>query len=191
VPISRLEIRCEEGGGDYELELAKAALRETLSLYLFCRQGCGRSWTYSAADLELAAQNEHAAMKDGLDCRLRHPFTHGQQLTMREFIKETLELLEPFARGIGTYLYLQPLREYAAGEANEAMKAAQNALTEIGREPEKTPSGKKIIPPEIIRAQILSRRDYIMKKLIPNLGLQVNLAPINGHVSFGYEPSAK
>lgn len=180
IPLNRIEIRCEEGGGDYALELAKSAFRETLVLYIFCKPAFGANWRHCEKDLKIAAVNEAQAVRYGLDCEIYHPFQNGEKVGMREFLRQNLQKLEPFARGIHTFQHLYPLYEYADGARNEAMKTVNRVMEELGEDVEKTPAGHVIVHPEILQRLLFERRKYMLDVLAPHLELDLRTVHVNG-----------
>ncbi|MEO0162506.1 MAG: glutamate-cysteine ligase family protein [candidate division WOR-3 bacterium] len=168
VPLSRLEIRCEESGGDYEFEQGKAGFIFTLALYLFAHPEFASSFTYDRKDLKRLEYNEKQATKDGLNCTIIHPWT-GKKMKIREFLSSTLKTIENFAREIGTYEDLKPLYELSKGQENEAGKKINSVLKSLGRNPPRTKSGLIIVPDEIIRDYLRARKRYLLEELSERL----------------------
>ncbi|MCX7994298.1 MAG: glutamate-cysteine ligase family protein [candidate division WOR-3 bacterium] len=168
VPLNRLEIRCEESGGDYEFERAKAAFLFTLSLYLFANPEFGAEFTYGRKDLKRVEFNESQAMKQGLNCEIIHPFS-GEKIKMRDFLSSTLNVLRNFALEIGTYEDMTPLMELSKGKANESEKKINTALKILGKNPKKTKNGFIIIPDGMIRDFLLERKKYLLEELSEKL----------------------
>jgi|GEM_PF-3380547 len=169
VPLNRIEIRCEESGGVYEFELAKCAFIMTLCLYFFTDPEFGAKFNYGKKDLKDVVHNEDMAMKSGLNCTIFHPFTKNKVL-LRDFLKETLDTLEDFAREIGTFKDLRPIYELAQGEKNEAEKKIHSILKYLGKNPARTTSGNIIVPEEFIKNTLIKRREYLLKQLSSELG---------------------
>lgn len=174
VPLNRVEIRCEESGGDYEFEIAKVAFLETLIIYLFCNPEYGAAFTYSKEDLERVARNEKNATKYGLNCQIIHPFKK-RRITMREFLRQTLHQIEYLAREIGLYKYLWPLYELAQGADNEAVKKIKQVLKKLGKNPPLTKNGLVIVPKDLIRSMLIARRNYLLKEAVKNLEFENKL----------------
>lgn len=168
VPLNRLEIRCEESGGDYEFELSKAGFIFTLTLYLFANPEFGAEFKYDHKDLKRAVYNEDQAMRQGLNGGAIHPFS-GDRMKMREFLKITLKTIEDFAKEIGTYYDLIPLYELCRGRMSEAEKKINDVIKKLGKDPQKTRQGFIIVPDELIRDYLRERKKYILGELSKRL----------------------
>jgi len=160
VPLNRIEIRCCEAGGSMEIEIAKAAFINTLSFYIFSNPDFGAAFEYNEKDLNRVTQNELQAAKYGLNGTIIHPHT-GKKINMRDFLKATMSEIEKFAKDIGTYDYLKPIYEYSKGQKNEAEKTIEMTMESLGKNYQKTRSGKIIVPEEIIRKKLEMRRYYV------------------------------
>lgn len=170
VPLNRIEIRCEESGGDYEFELAKSAFIQTLCFYLFANPQFGTEFTYSKKDLSCVAHNEKMALQHGLNAQIIHPFSKTK-ISIRKFLNQTLLLISDFAREIGTYEDLKPIYELARGAENEAGKTISALLAYVGKNPSKTESGLVIVPVEFIRSLLQKRKNYILNNLASKLNI--------------------
>ncbi|MEO0123171.1 MAG: glutamate-cysteine ligase family protein [candidate division WOR-3 bacterium] len=168
VPLSRLEIRCEEAGGDYYFERAKSGFIFTLALYLFANPEFGVEFTYDRKDLKKAEFNENQAMKQGLNSEIIHPFLN-KNIKMREFLSMILNTLKDFACELGTYEDLKPLYELSKGKENEAEKKINRVLKTLGKNPQKTKNGFIIVPDEIIRHDLIERKKYLLEDLSEKL----------------------
>ena len=164
VPLNRIEIRCEESGGDYEFELAKAAFIQTLFLYLFSNPGYACEFKYTKDDLGRITHNEALAVKHGLDAEIIDPFSKGR-ISMREFLKRVLITIEDFARSLGTFKDLTPIYELAQGKENEAVKQINAVLKYLGKNPKKTKNGRVIVPEDWVKSQLLQRKNYFLKTI--------------------------
>lgn len=172
VPLSRLEIRCEESGGDYDFERAKAGFIFTLALYLFANPEFGAGFTYTRKDLKKVEFNENQAMKQGLNCEIIHPFLN-KNIKMREFLSMTLNTLEGFACELGTYEDLRPLYELSKGKENEAEKKINRVLKNLRKDLQKTKNGLVIVPDEIIRNDLFERKRYMLENLSAKLNWDI------------------
>ncbi|MEO0155597.1 MAG: glutamate-cysteine ligase family protein [candidate division WOR-3 bacterium] len=168
VPLSRLEIRCEEAGGDYYFERAKSGFIFTLALYLFANPEFGVEFTYDRKDLKKVEFNENQAMKQGLNSEIIHPFLN-KNIKMREFLSMTLNIIKDFACELGTYEDLKPLYELSKGKENEAEKKINRVLKTLGKNPQKTKNGFVIVPDEIIRHDLIERKKYLLEDLSEKL----------------------
>ncbi len=171
IPLNRLEIRCEESGGDYSFEIAKAAFIQTLCLYLFCNPGFSANFRYSQKDLACVSYNEKQAMSQGLNAQIMHPFSRNR-LSMREFLAQILQEMEKFSREIGTYDDLIPIYELAKGAKNEAEKKISALMKYLGKKPKKTRKGFIIVPAEFIISCLQERRDYVLNRLAKTLDIR-------------------
>ncbi len=173
VPLNRIEIRCEESGGDYEFELAKGAFIKTLCLYFFTNPDFVAKFNYSRRDLKCVKYNEDMATRAGLNCNVIHPFTKNK-IPMRIFLQETLDTLEDFAKEIGTFEDLHPIYELAKGGKNEAEKKVDELLQYLDKNPGRTKNGKIIVPEEFIRNLLTRRKNYLLGDLSNRLNWNIN-----------------
>lgn len=177
VPLNRIEIRSEEAGGEYEFELAKAAFRETILLYLFSNPAYGHGFKYNRADLSKICLNEKRAVKEGLDSTIIHPFSE-KEIKMRDFLKEILFLIEPFARGINSFNHLEPICELSKGKRNEAEKTIHEVSEFVDKNSKKTKKGLIIVPTEFLKEKLMARRNYILNNLAPRFNFDMRLSKI-------------
>ena len=66
LPMSRVEVRTDEGGDSLDLAIAKVALKELLSLRTYADDSFGAGYAYDEADVARARRNEDAAARRGL-----------------------------------------------------------------------------------------------------------------------------
>ncbi len=117
LPMSRVEIRTDDGGLPLALEIANLTLKHLLLLHFFADKEFGGDFRYDAVDISRARQNEAAAARNGLKAVIEHPFA-GKSIGMREYLMWTLSEVKPLADELGLWDELQPLIEMAAGSLN-------------------------------------------------------------------------
>ena len=184
IPLNRIEIRCQEAGGNYEFELAKTAFTQTLFLYIFSHPDLGGIFDYSKEDLKCVHGNEMSATKDGLNGSVTHPFSKTQ-MNMREFLSHTLLEIKDFSQGLGTYDAMGPIREMAQGDKTESEKLSAQVKRSLGANPKKTSAGSVIVPEEIIRNNLRKRRQYMLSELTVQLNLDLTLSPLSENNQYG------
>lgn len=149
LPMSRVEVRTDEGGDDFDLAVAKVAFKELLALRAYADpEWCGE-YRYGAEDVERARANELAAARRGLDAVVRHPLG-GRRATVRELLGELLEEVRPLAEALGAAAELDPLVEMAAGGPNPAGAMRRWLQERLGASPEPAPSGLPLVPVELV-----------------------------------------
>jgi len=119
LPMSRVEIRSDEGGHDFALDLANVAIKQLLLIWSYADPEAGAAFRYDADDVKRARRNEAAAAEHGLRATIEHPFTH-RSVTMREFLRWTLDEVRPLAAALGWEEYLVALEALAGGAMNTA-----------------------------------------------------------------------
>jgi succinyl-diaminopimelate desuccinylase len=155
LPMSRVEVRTDEGGDSLDLAVAKVAFKELLALRIYADPGFGAGYGYDEADVARARANEAAAADRGLDAQLVHPFT-SRSVSAREWLAATLADLAPLAETLGYSAYLEPLAEMAAGGPNPAGEMrAWFASRLVGAE--RTASGEPIVPEALLREWLDAR----------------------------------
>jgi len=119
LPMSRVEIRTDDGGLPLDQEIANLTLKHLLLLHFFAEKDFASSFHYDAEDIHRARLNEAATARDGLRAVIEHPF-NGGPIGMREYLKWTLSELKPLASELGLWGELQPLSVMADGAPNTA-----------------------------------------------------------------------
>ncbi len=156
LPMSRVEVRTDEGGESLELAVAKVTFKQLLMLRHHADREAGAGYRYGAKDVERARRNEAAAARYGLDTEIEHPFS-GSPVGLRDWLGSVLEGLEPLAESLGWYRDLEPLREMAGGGPNPAGALRQWLLERI--QSDRTgPSGAPVVPRELLADWLDSRR---------------------------------
>ncbi|MCG6963749.1 MAG: M20/M25/M40 family metallo-hydrolase [Acidobacteria bacterium] len=159
LPMSRVEVRTDEGGDSLELAVAKVAFKQLLMLYHYADSEAGAGYVYGNGDVERARRNEEAAAREGLDAEIEHPFGEGP-VVVREWLGSVLESLEPLAEALGWYPELEPLREMAGGGVNPAGGLRQ-WLSERVETNQCAPSGTPVVPREALAEWARERRQRL------------------------------
>ncbi|OGD19638.1 MAG: hypothetical protein A2W03_02360 [Candidatus Aminicenantes bacterium RBG_16_63_16] len=141
LPMARVEVRTDEGGHSLELDIANLALKELLLIRFYGDPTYARAFRYDAEDLARARRNEKSAALAGLRADIEDPFT-GKPVTLRNFLKRTLEELRPLAEALGRKDLLEPLAEMAAGAPNTAERMRERLRRELG--------GQTVVPAELL-----------------------------------------
>jgi acetylornithine deacetylase/succinyl-diaminopimelate desuccinylase-like protein/gamma-glutamyl:cysteine ligase YbdK (ATP-grasp superfamily) len=135
LPMGRVEIRVDEGGHNLDLDVANLTFRHLLMLKIYSDPKFARSFRYDHEDITRARANEELASKYGLRAEIENPIT-GKPITVREFLKWTLNELKPLAQSLNQWTDLQPLVEMAEGGRNTAEKIRARLKMEIGESDE-------------------------------------------------------
>jgi gamma-glutamyl:cysteine ligase YbdK (ATP-grasp superfamily) len=135
LPMTRVEVRTDDGGNPLSLELANMTLKTLLVTRIYADSEFARAFRYDAEDIRLARQNETLAAQDGLKAEIANPFT-GKPVQMRDFLRWTLEEVRPLAEALGYWEDLHPLTEMVAGAPNTADRLRDAVRAEIGEHDE-------------------------------------------------------
>ncbi len=119
LPMARVEIRTDDGGGSLPLDIANLTLKHLLLLRFYADPVFARSFRYDQEDIQRARRNEELASRYGLRAEIENPLT-GKPVQMREFLRWTLAELRPLAEAVGLWEDLAPLTEMASGAPNPA-----------------------------------------------------------------------
>jgi succinyl-diaminopimelate desuccinylase len=163
LPMTRVEVRTDEGGDSLDLAVAKIAFKELLMFRFYAEEAFGAAYTYDAEDVARARRNEEAAARRGLDADLEHPFT-GEPCTAREFLAQTLCDLRPLAEALGQTQYLRPLEAMAEGAPNPAGEARAWFAARL-KGAETAPSGRPVIPPDLLKEWCATRAGVLQADL--------------------------
>lgn len=131
LPMSRVEIRTDEGGHDLDVDLANLTLKYLLLLRFYSDANFAVSFRYDTEDIERARRNEEAAAWRGLSAEIENPLS-GKPITVREFLGWVLAELSPLAEGLGLLENLTPLFDMAIGAPNTAEKIRQRVRMDLG-----------------------------------------------------------
>jgi acetylornithine deacetylase/succinyl-diaminopimelate desuccinylase-like protein len=143
LPMTRVEIRTDDGGNPLDLALANMTLKNLLTMRIYADPEFARAFRYDSEDIRLARQNETLAAQHGLLAEIANPFT-GKPVKMREFLRWTLEEIRPLAEALGQWDDLRPLTEMVAGAPNTAQRLREAVRAEIGERTE--------VPPDVFKS---------------------------------------
>ncbi len=135
LPMTRVEVRTDDGGNPLDLELANMTLKNLLTMRIYADSEFARAFRYDNEDIRLARQNETLAAKHGLQAEIANPFT-GKPIKMRDFLRWTLEEIRPLAESLDIWEDLHPLTEMVAGAPNTAQRLRDEVRAQIGESEE-------------------------------------------------------
>lgn len=138
LPMGRVEIRTDDGGHPIELDIANMTLKHLLLCLMYADSQFARSFRYDHEDIARARRNEQGAARDGLRAEIENPLT-GKPVTMRTFLKWTLEAVRPLAVALGMWDDLSPLADQANGVPGTAERLRARLRMEIGGQDEVSP----------------------------------------------------
>ncbi len=142
IPMSRVEVRTDEGGHPLELDVANLTLKHLLLLRFYADTEFCRAFRYDAEDIARARRNEELAARHGLQAEIQNPLT-GKPVPMRQFLNWCLHEVNPLADALGLLDDLAPLNEMAAGGPNTAQRLRTRILKET--------NGEREVPIELLR----------------------------------------
>ena len=152
LPMTRVEIRTDDGGNPLDLELANMTLKNLLTMRIYADSEFARAFRYDSEDIRLARQNETIAAKDGLNAEIANPFT-GKPVKMRDFLRWVLEEIRPLAEALEEWDDLRPLTEMVAGAPNTAQRLRDEVCAKIGDQDE--------VPPELFEEIVTQHEKQI------------------------------
>ncbi|MDL1941863.1 M20/M25/M40 family metallo-hydrolase [Chloroflexi bacterium CFX2] len=135
LPMGRVEVRTDEGGHSLDLDIANLTLKHLLLLRIYSDPKFARSFRYDREDITRARANENLAAKYGLRAEIENPLT-GKPISMRAFLKWTLNEVKPLAEALGELENLTPLVEISEGGRNTAEKIRARLQLELGENDE-------------------------------------------------------
>ncbi|UCH60287.1 MAG: M20/M25/M40 family metallo-hydrolase [Anaerolineales bacterium] len=130
LPMSRVEVRTDDGGQDIVTELANLTLKHLLMLKFYADPEFARAFRYDQEDVDRARRNEERAARKGLRAEIENPFT-GKVISMRDFLAWTLNEIRPLALALELWNDLSPLQEMSTGGPNTSEKIRQYLCSEI------------------------------------------------------------
>src|SRR5512147_1146834 len=131
LPMGRVEVRTDEGGHNLDLDVANLALKHLLLLRIYADPRFARSFRYDREDITRARANEQLAAKHGLRAEIENPLT-GKPISLRAFLKWTLNEVRPLAEALNLWNDLTPLVEMSEGGRNTAEKIRARLQMELG-----------------------------------------------------------
>ena len=135
LPMGRVEIRTDEGGHTLDLEIANLTLKHLLLLRIYSDPTFARGFRYDREDITRARANETLAAKHGLRAEIENPLT-GKPISIRAFLKWTLNEVKPLAEALDLWEDLRPLMEMSEGGRNTAEKLRARLQMELGENDE-------------------------------------------------------
>ncbi|HET9912248.1 MAG TPA: M20/M25/M40 family metallo-hydrolase [Anaerolineales bacterium] len=135
LPMGRVEIRTDEGGHNLDVDVANLTLKHLLLLRIYSDPRFARSFRYDREDISRARANESLAAKQGLRAEIENPIT-GKPISVRAFLKWTLNEVKPLAEALNLWSDLAPLVEMAEGGRNTAEKMRARLQMELGENDE-------------------------------------------------------
>ncbi|HSL44517.1 MAG TPA: M20/M25/M40 family metallo-hydrolase [Anaerolineales bacterium] len=135
LPMGRVEIRTEEGGHSLDLDIANLTLKHLLLLRIYSDSRFARSFRYDREDISRARVNENLAAKYSMRAEIENPLT-GKPISMREFLKWTLQEVKPLAEALDLWNDLTPLIDIAEGARNTSEKMRARLQLELGENDE-------------------------------------------------------
>ena len=159
LPMTRVEVRTDEGGDDLDLAVAKVAFKELLLLRVYADRTFGADYSYSAQDVARARRNEQAAARRGLEAELEHPFT-GERVVARDWLAAVLAELAPLGEALGRTDLLAPIAAMADGAPNPAGRMRDWFAARLGGAPV-LPAGERVVPRELLHAWLEQREEAI------------------------------
>lgn len=133
LPMGRVEVRVDDGGHSLDIDIANLTLKHLLLLRIYSDPQFARGFRYDREDISRARVNENLAAKFSIRAEIENPLT-GKPISMRDFLKWTLNEVRPLAEALNMWDDLNPLVEISAGGRNTAEKfrARLHASRELG-----------------------------------------------------------
>jgi succinyl-diaminopimelate desuccinylase len=135
LPMGRVEVRTDEGGHTLDLDIANLTFKHLLLLRIYSDPTFARSFRYDREDITRARAGEHLAAQYGLRAEIENPLT-GKPISVRAFLKWTLNEIKPLAEALNLWEDLNPLVEMSEGGRNTAEKIRARLQMELGENDE-------------------------------------------------------
>ena len=135
LPMGRVEVRTDEGGHSLDLDIANLTFKHLLLLRIYSDPTFARGFRYDREDITRARANELLAAKHGLRAEIENSLT-GKPITVRAFLKWTLDELKPLAQALNLWNDLTPLIEMSEGGRNTSEKIRARLQMELGENDE-------------------------------------------------------
>jgi succinyl-diaminopimelate desuccinylase len=148
LPMARVEIRTDEGGHSFEIDLANLTFKYLLFLRCYADKEFARNFRYDEEDIERARRNEAISARQGLRAEIENPLT-GKPVQIREFLSWSLNEVKQVAIGLGFWDNLVPLVEMVHGAPNTAEKLRNRLCSKINLNEE--------VPLEILKELAVER----------------------------------
>jgi succinyl-diaminopimelate desuccinylase len=131
LPMGRVEVRVDDGGHSLDIDIANLTLKHLLLLRIYSDPQFARAFRYDREDISRARVNENLAAKFSLRAEIENPFT-AKPISMRDFLKWTLNEVRPLAEALNLWKDLTPLVEMSEGGPNTAEKFRTRLQGELG-----------------------------------------------------------
>ncbi len=135
LPMGRVEVRTDEGGHSLDLDIANLTFKYLLLLRIYSDLKFARGFRYDSEDITRARANENLAAKYGLRAEIENPLT-GKPISLRAFLKWTLNEVKPLAEALNMWNDLTPLVEMSEGGRNTSEKIRTRLQMELGENDE-------------------------------------------------------
>jgi len=130
LPMGRVEVRVDDGGHSLEIDIANLTLKHLLLLRIYSDPQFARGFRYDREDISRVRINENLAAKFSMRAEIENPLT-GKPISMRDFLKWTLNEVRPLAEALNMWDDLNPLVEISAGGRSTAEKMRARLQTEL------------------------------------------------------------
>ena len=157
LPMARVEIRTDDGGHPFEIDLANLTLKYLILLRVYADKDFAHNFRYDEEDIARARQNELLAARWGLKSEIENPIS-GKPIGMREFLKWTLGEVKQLAIALNMWDDLAPLQAMADGAGNTAEKMRSYIRSLIGSESDEVPN-------ELLSELAISREQQVAKDI--------------------------
>ena len=131
LPMGRVEVRTDEGGHSLDLDIANLTFKHLLLLRIYSDPTFARGFRYDREDITRARANEINAAKYGLRAEIDNPLT-GKPISVRAFLKWTLNEVKPLAQALNMWDDLYPLVEMSEGGRNTSEKIRARLQMDLG-----------------------------------------------------------
>src|SRR5512143_2027456 len=131
LPMGRVEVRVDDGGHSLDIDIANLTLKHLLLLRIYSDPQFARSFRYDREDISRARINENLAAKFSLRAEIENPLT-GKPISLRDFLKWTLNEVKPLGEALNMWGDLNPLVEISEGGRNTAEKIRARLHMELG-----------------------------------------------------------
>jgi len=135
LPMGRVEVRVDDGGHSLDIDIANLTLKHLLLLRIYSDPQFARAFRYDREDISRARINENLAAKFSLRAEIENPFS-AKPITMRDFLKWTLNEVRPLAEALNLWNDLMPLVEMSEGGRNTSEKIRARLHMELGENDE-------------------------------------------------------
>jgi succinyl-diaminopimelate desuccinylase len=121
----------DDGGHSLDIDIANLTLKHLLLLRIYSDPKFARGFRYDREDISRARVNENLAAKFSLRAEVENPLT-AKPISMRAFLKWTLNEVRPLAEALCLWDDLNPLVEMSEGGRNTAEKIRARVQMDSG-----------------------------------------------------------